>query len=275
MPAPATLRPDCDASARPDVYGGDPDVVSMRGSAAVTKEHPMRTRFEGLIDGFGRSTENDDGWPVARRDLVVLVGLFLAVNLFLAWVLQLRSGDPPNTPGGSVDQFDSFILWSAALFALLVALMQRRPLRARVLWFGLSLGFMLFAIDEVFEFHEESKAVVGDDDYIKIVMWMGACTCVFLLWRFARIRPHAMKVFAAAIMTQTAWLLSDMGDGDFFRVPIPLGALHWIEEYLELVTSSLFVIGLLLHFMDIVTERASRPPADRAAVSVLADAERS
>ena len=49
-----------------------------------------------------------------------------------------------------------------------------------LLWLAISAAADAFAIDEVFEFHERTKYIVGDDDYIKMVFWFiaGVCSCI-------------------------------------------------------------------------------------------------
>ena len=50
----------------------------------------------------------------------------------------------------------------------------------------------------------------------------------------------------AGLAVHFTYLIVDLGDGDYFRLPIAIGSLSWIEEYLELTSSALYFSALFV-----------------------------
>ena len=50
------------------------------------------------------------------------------------------------------------------------------------LWLVISAAAGALAIDELFEFHERTRHVVGDDDYIKMLFWFIAGIGSYILY---------------------------------------------------------------------------------------------
>jgi hypothetical protein len=185
-----------------------------------------------------------------RNVFFIGLALFYAVFLICAGLLQLRSGLPPEKGGGATDQFNGALIWTTSVVALLIACVRPWPAWKLLFWLAVSAGFAAFAIDEVFEFHEQTRYHVGDDDYSKIAMWAVACFGVFLIYRVARPAREATAALIIAVGFTTLWLLVDLGDGDFFTIPIPLRNLFWIEEYIEMLASMFYLTALLLHYQN-------------------------
>jgi hypothetical protein len=195
-----------------------------------------------------------------RSTMYILLALFFSVFLICAGLLQLRAGMPPQKEGGPLDHMNGGLLWVASVLALMIASTRPRLDRMLLFWLVFSAGFGALAIDEVFAFHEETRFYVGDDDYIKIVAWAVAGAGVFLIYYVARPARAVISALLMAFGYTTLWLLSDLGDGDFFTIPIPLQTLFWLEEYFEILASMFYVTAFLIHYQDEFAAAAARHP---------------
>jgi hypothetical protein len=197
-----------------------------------------------------------------RSNLLILLALFYAVFLICAGLLQLRSGFPPTKGGSAVDQFNAAMLWVTSVIALLIASERAKPAWKVVFWLAVSAGFGALAIDEteVIEFHEATRHSWGDDDYIKMLAWSCAGIGAYTICRVALPTRAVAGTLAIAFAFQTLWLLSDLGDGDFFTVPIALVNLQWLEEYFEILASQFYLTALILHFQDLRSPMAAQDP---------------
>lgn len=196
----------------------------------------------------GASARKDE---TSRHLLFALLALFFSVFLICAGLLQLRSRIAPQTEGGPLDQMNGALLWATSLMGLFIASARQRADLRCLFWLCVSAGFAALAIDEVFQFHEGTRFSVGDDDYIKIAAWGCALSGAYVICRVAQPTRTVIIAFVIALTFQTLWLLSDMGDGDFFTVPlVPLQTLYWIEEYLEIMASMFYLTALFVHYRD-------------------------
>jgi hypothetical protein len=188
-----------------------------------------------------------------RSGLFMLLALFYAVFLICAGLLHLGSGYPPIKGGGALDQFNAAMLWVTSVMALLIAAERAQPAWKVLFWLAVSAGFAALAIDEaeVIEFHEATRHSWGDDDYIKMLAWACAGIGAYAICRVARPTGAVAGSLAMALAFQTLWLLSDLGDGDFFTVPIPLVHLQWLEEYFEILASQFYLTALIVHYRDL------------------------
>jgi hypothetical protein len=186
-----------------------------------------------------------------RSGLFMLLALFYAVFLICAGLLHLSTGHPPIKGGGVLDQFNSAILWVTSVIALLIAAERAKPAWKVLFWLAVSAGFAALAIDEVTEFHEATRHSWGDDDYIKMLAWTCAGIGAYAICHVAQPARAVAGSLAIAFAFQTLWLLSDLGDGDFFSVPIELARLQWLEEYFEILASQFYLTALILHYQDL------------------------
>lgn len=114
------------------------------------------------------------------------------------------------------------------------------------LWLAISAAIALFAIDEIFGFHERTRDMVGDDDYSKMAQWVLAGGGLYVINRIGVSSLKARIAFVTGYIVHTLYLLSDLGDGDFFTVPfVSRVQLLWAEEYLELFSLLAYFIGIL------------------------------
>jgi hypothetical protein len=186
-----------------------------------------------------------------RSGLFMLLALFYAVFLICAGLLHLSTGHPPVKGGGVLDQFNAAMLWVTSAIALLIAAERAKPAWKVLFWLAVSAGFAALAIDEVIEFHEATRHSWGDDDYIKMLAWASAGIGAYAICRVAQPTGAVAGSLAIALAFQTLWLLSDLGDGDFFTVPIELARLQWLEEYFEILASQFYLTALIVHYRDL------------------------
>ncbi|MFC1660546.1 hypothetical protein ACFL3S_03630 [Gemmatimonadota bacterium] len=180
---------------------------------------------------------------------LTLLLLWYVVFLACAIRLQVRSGELPSYGGGVFDIFTSTVLWLGSITAILIAATRHRSLMRFVTWLGASAAAGALAIDEVFEFHEETRFIIGDDDYIKILMWLAAGMGMALLYRLERPARAVVAVFLLGFLFHTLYMVVDMGDGDFYLLPLSINVSVWAEELLEILSNLAYLTGLLLFLM--------------------------
>ena len=186
-----------------------------------------------------------------QRILLSLLVLFYVVYLTCAVLLQIRSGEPPNTPGSVFDILTASMLWVISITAILFAGLRFSPKPVFFLWLVISAAAGALAIDEVFEFHENTRKIVGDDDYIKILFWFLTAIGSYILYTLEEPARKIVLVFVTGYLIHTLYLIADLGDGEFFTLPLPMDVLHWVEEILEMLFLQTYLVGFLLHYTSI------------------------
>ncbi len=77
-------------------------------------------------------------------------------------------------------------------------------------------------------------------------MWVGAVAAVTVLWRLEHLTRGIKIALLTGIGFQTAYLVTDLGDGDFFLIPIADSALRWSEEIFELLAMQAYLTAVVL-----------------------------
>lgn len=192
-----------------------------------------------------------------KREFIILwlLGLFFAVFMICAIILQILDGELSPTSASVFDLFSGGLLWIASFIALLIAVDRIGfPLKL-VMWLTVSAAAGALAIDEVFEFHERSSVVIGDDDYIKALLWLFSGIGLYVINRLENPHNYVTFLFVVGYVFQTAYLLIDVGDGDFYELPLRMDIATWAEEILEMLFVQCYLAGLTLHL--------AMPPASR------------
>lgn len=197
-----------------------------------------------------------------QRILLSLLLLFYIVFIICAILLQIRSGEMPSTPGSVFDRFTGSILWMLSITSILFAALRFSSKPKFLLWLVISAAAGALAIDEMFEFHEMTRQVVGDDDYFKIFSWIIAAIGSYILYVTERPAKKIAIVFLTGYLFHTLYLIVDMGDGDFFSLPFPMDALLWAEEILETLSLQGYLAGFLLHYTSIDRTQATARKTD-------------
>ncbi len=192
-----------------------------------------------------------------QKLLVGLLLLFFVVYVICTVLFQIRSEELPSKSGTVFDQFTGSMLWVASIMALLISTFRFQSIPKFLIWLGISAVVGALAIDEVFEFHERTKSVVGDDDYIKILIWLTAGIGIYILYRIEQPTKSVAYAFILGYMFHTLYLITDMGDGDFFSLPFSITVLVWAEEFFELFFVQSYLLGLILHFSTLSRSKVS------------------
>ena len=180
--------------------------------------------------------------------LLLLLGFFIAFDIS-AVIIQNLSGEAPNAHGTKVDMFTGSILWMASMIALLTAVLRYPDIKRFALWLAVCGGAAALAIDEMFEIHEQTVYIVGEDDYIKIVMMLVAVTGLYLLYTIEKPSKKVIQFFAVGFMLHLCYLTIDFGDGDFFQLPISDDVSYWAEEIFEMLAIQTYFAGLIVFYM--------------------------
>jgi len=184
--------------------------------------------------------------PVEKLQRLLLVG-YLGCFVACAVFLQLLSGEHPRVEGSPIDNFTSALLWMTSLVCLLIAgrRLEQRP-RA-LMWLLLCAVFAFLAIDEMYAFHERSEHVIGDDDHVKLLQWVLTGVALVVIARVERMASPARRALVVGYVIHGIYVLIDLGDGGYFRIPLlSLSQLEWLEELLEISAMSVYFTGFLL-----------------------------
>lgn len=154
-----------------------------------------------------------------QKVLLKVLALFYVVYIISTILLQIRSELPPYKGGGPTDQMNGALIWMSSITALLIATVRAQSWPKFLLWLGVAAAGGAVAIDEVFEFHERTRHTLGDDDYLKIGMLVAAFVGAFILYRVEQPSKIVVRAFVAGLVAHTLYILTDMGDGDYFMLP--------------------------------------------------------
>ena len=217
-----------------------------------------------------RPGRSPNDYVVDGRELVWLL-LYVGMISVSAVFFQLRSGREPNHPLAAIDFFTGGLLWLLSLTALQIAF--ARLDRDWRLWFWLACaaGLALVSIDEVVELHEKTRFVVGDDDHIKVLAWLCSGAALYALSRIESLPRVSRWALVFGYLIHTCHTIVDAGDGDYFTLPIPLGALIWAEELFELGSLSAYLIGFFFLRDSIVKEGLGRGDEAEVRADLSAD----
>jgi hypothetical protein len=179
--------------------------------------------------------------------LLLLLGFFFVFDV-CAIILQALSGEAPNHHGSVVDLFTGSILWMASIIALLTAVMRYPDIKKFMLWLAVCAGAAALAIDEMFEIHEQTLYLFGDDDYIKFAIMLVALTGLIMLYQMEKPAKQVIQLFAVGFFYHCGYLIIDFGDGDFFQLPFSNSTLYLAEEVFEMLAVQTYFSGLLVFY---------------------------
>lgn len=183
---------------------------------------------------------------VEYRQRLLLVG-YLGCFVACAIVLQFLSGKHPNVEGSPIDNFTSALLWMTSLVCLLIAGLRLEQRPRALMWLLLCAVFAFLAIDEMYAFHERAEHVVGDDDHVKLLQWVLTGVALVVIGRVERVAQPVRRTLVVGYVIHGIYLLTDLGDGGYFRIPyVSLNHLQWLEELLEISAMSVYFTGFLL-----------------------------
>ena len=183
-------------------------------------------------------------WILRRLDILTLLA-FIAVIIFIAVWFQVLSGISPSNESSPLEFFTRGLLWMLSLTCLLIANRYRSWKLA--FWLAGCAALAALAIDERFEFHEQTgRRGWFDDDWFKIVSWGFAAAVLYTIVRMERPSRFAAGAIILGYVFHTVYIIVEMGDGEFFKLPFERNALRWWEEISELLFLSSYLVGFVL-----------------------------
>jgi len=198
-----------------------------------------------------------------HRVLLSLLLFFYLVFLISAILLQVRSGEPPSTSGAAIDKFTGSLFWVISIMSLFFAALHVDSKSRLFLWLLISAGAGALAIDEIFEFHEKTRNIVGDDDYIKMLSLLIAAVGSYILYCVERPTKGVVIAFVTGLLFHSLYILVDIGDGDIFSLPFSRNTLIWAEEIFETLSLQAYLAGFLLHLISNARSIDQRTAFDR------------
>ena len=176
----------------------------------------------------------------------VMVLTFVIVYIAATTVFQIVSDIPPWRENAPIEFMNGSLIWMCAAISLVMAAITRDdPIRS-LMWFAGTAALGFVALDEIFGIHEAARHIADDDDP-KILMVMGAAVALIVLASVESLRGLCRRLLIIGYALQFAYLMSDMGDGDFFDIRFGhRDVLRWIEEYLEVSAMSFYFAAFML-----------------------------
>ena len=123
--------------------------------------------------------------------------LYLACYVVTGLIAQLLSETPPWVDNSSLEYFTGSCLWMLSLVSLLFANFYTSIRWRLLLWLAASASLALLALDERFAFHEATQKMIGDDDYIKVLLWIMAAAVLYLICRLES--PSLKTIYALSL----------------------------------------------------------------------------
>lgn len=193
------------------------------------------------------------GWWTQER----IIAGYLAVFVSFALIGQAVSSIPAWEEGSPIEFFTSGLLWMLSLVSLLSAFQALPRARQSFFWFALSAALAVLAIDEALGVHERSEPYGVNDDFVKIAMWI---VVPFVLARVVRLGGNRMvrNAFITGYVLHTLYLLVEVGDGEFFQLPVSTDRLKVAEEIFELLFLACYMFGFAVRYLAVVREDRAR-----------------
>ncbi|TDJ44036.1 MAG: hypothetical protein E2O50_03700 [Gammaproteobacteria bacterium] len=133
-----------------------------------------------------------------------------------------------------------------------------------MLWLAVCAGAAALAVDEMFEIHEQTLYLFGEDDYIKFEIMLVAVAGLVMLHQIEKPSKGVIQLFSTGFMLHICYLVVDFGDGDFFQLPFMDITLYWAEEIFEMLAIQTYFAGLILFH----TTQAQTTPQEYAGSEV-------
>jgi hypothetical protein len=201
----------------------------------------------------------------------IAIAGFLVIFILSTIAFQLKSDIPPWHDGSPSDIMNGVLIWMVCVICFIMASATRHDPVRSLMWIAGSAALGLVALDELFSVHEYASKIRDDDDP-KIVMALGTAFAIYVLIRVERVSGRPFWLLLTGFAFHLAYLLSDLGDGDFFQISyVEHQSLQGIEEALE-YTAMLFYFSAFV--LIALAEFAARKPAQQAAKPLHAPASR-
>ena len=188
------------------------------------------------------------GWMMRQLGVLTLLG-FITVIIAIAVWFQILSGLSPANESGPLEFFTQSLLGMLSLTCLIIA--NRHRSWKLAFWLAGCAALLALAIDERFEFHEQTgRRGWFDDDCFKIVSWACAAAVLYTIVRIERPARLAIGAIIVGYVFHTMYIFFEMGDGEFFKLPLAKRTLRWCEEISELLFLASYLAGFVLIHLD-------------------------
>jgi len=198
-----------------------------------------------------------------RQLTIVFLIAFVACYVLCAIFFQIASSEPPWNERSPIEFFTRGLLWMLSLTCMLIASHDTSSRFKIIFWMMSCAALFVLAIDERFAFHERPERLgLFNDDYFKVILWFG--TALVFRHIFHLTNPSHMVRCALIIgyLFHSLYILVEIGDGDFFRLPfVSSHSLKWSEELFELFFLSSYLISFVLIHLSNRNHRNKRDSA--------------
>ena len=201
-----------------------------------------------------------DGLFVLYRNVLtpgVLIPAFFLAYAMACGVFQYISKIPPWVDGSPVDILTGSMIWMTCLIALIMASLTSGRFWQSLMWLAGAAALGVVALDELFGMHEHA-AKLRDDDDPKILMALGAGVALAVLVKVQKLRGAPLHLLATGFVIHTLYLLSDLGDGDFFDIRFGnADGLRIAEECLEFSAMGCYLAAFVMILLGAIAERTT------------------
>ncbi len=184
------------------------------------------------------------GWWSQER----VVAGYLAVFVIVALIGQAVGSISPEQEGSPIEFFTSGLLWMLSIVGLLSAFQALPNVGRSLFWFTLSAALAALAIDESLGFHERTERIGVNDDFAKIVMWLVVPFVLARVLQFGGSRT-VRNAFVVGYVLHAMYLLVEVGDGEFFQLPVSNSRLKAAEEIFELLFLACYMFGFTVRYL--------------------------
>ena len=177
--------------------------------------------------------------------------MFIACYLLVATIFQVLSHKPPWQDASPIEYFTGGILWMLSLTCLLIACHYTSSRSRLIFWLMSCAALSVLAIDEIFAFHERPEQQgLFNDDYFKVICWLATAFVFRLVFRMEEPSLTARRAIFTGYLFHSLYILVELGDGEFFRIPfLSIRLLKWSEEFFELFFLASYLLAFVLIHM--------------------------
>lgn len=171
---------------------------------------------------------------------------FLLTGYVLCAALWAGTDITAYADGAVFERFVAGVLWVTCVVCLLIARARRAWIRA--VWVAVALGFATLALDELLMWHEQAADAMelGTNDHLQVLqLGVAAAGLLGLDW-LERLPTASRWRLAGGFGLHVLWILTEVGDGDYFRIPVEPVEVLWVAgEYLEFGALIFYLLGLM------------------------------
>ncbi len=183
--------------------------------------------------------------PPPWRRPEILISAFFLVYVLCGLAAQVISDTDASEEGSAIEAFTSGLLWILAAFGLL-SIVQNVAGGARFwFWLAFTAASGALAVDEIIGVHERTEPNLNDD-WLKIVLWVVTAFVLYAITRFEDVPMTSIVALVAGYVIQAMYLVVELGDGEYFDLPISIDTLKTAEEVFELLFLALYALGFWL-----------------------------